>query len=164
MSMITNSISNVNDPKLIEKAKESRESMGALLEKYTPLVYITTNKWQGYNNTRIPKEDLIQEGFIGLMKAANSFDYTRGTRFTTWAICCIQGAIRLAIQKEKRHEHVSLSGLVDDECELGGLVTQEERVINYDSNLNIISEEINLDEIVSKRELELIRIRYNLDV
>lgn len=42
----------------------------------------------GYN---ISVEDLIGEGFLGLLDAARSYDVSKGTRFSTYAVCRIRG-------------------------------------------------------------------------
>ena len=39
------------------------------------------------------QEDLISIGTIGLIKAASTFDYDKGTRFATYASRCIENAI-----------------------------------------------------------------------
>ena len=46
-----------------------------------------------YINPKIPFEDLIQEGSLGLIKAAESYDIEQQTSFSTYAIKCIKNKI-----------------------------------------------------------------------
>jgi RNA polymerase primary sigma factor len=47
---------------------------------------------------RFDMMDLVQEANLGLIKAADRFDWFLGTKFTTFAICCIDTTIRNAIR------------------------------------------------------------------
>lgn len=47
-----------------------------------------------YNNNKESLEDLIQVGYIGLIKAVDQFDPDRGVKFITYATHCIMGEIR----------------------------------------------------------------------
>lgn len=47
----------------------------------------------GYKNTKLSTLDLIQEGNIGLLEAVERFDYTRGNKFSTYAVWWIKQAI-----------------------------------------------------------------------
>ena len=47
-----------------------------------------------YRNYGLPVEDLVQEGAIGLMKAAEKFDPDRGYRFSTYAVFWIKAQIQ----------------------------------------------------------------------
>lgn len=55
-----------------------------------------------YRNARVPFEDLIQEGAIGLIMAAERFDPSRGYRFSTFATLWIRKAISDAIDDKAK--------------------------------------------------------------
>lgn len=50
-----------------------------------------------YQNQGIPLLDLVQEGNVGLMRAADKFDFRRGFRFNTYAACWIKQALQRAL-------------------------------------------------------------------
>lgn len=71
---------------------EARSARDELVQANLRLVISIAVKYQGHN---VPLEDLIQEGNIGLIKAASKFDYQKGFKFSTYAIWWIkQGIMR----------------------------------------------------------------------
>lgn len=59
-----------------------------------------------YSNQGLPLLDMIQEGNIGLMRAAQKFDYRRGFRFSTYATWWIRQAITRAVAEHSRTIHI----------------------------------------------------------
>jgi RNA polymerase primary sigma factor len=70
-----------------------------LIEKNLRLVVSVAKRYRGMG---LPFDDLIQEGNIGLIKAAERFDPELGNRFSTYAIWWIRQAIGRAIEDKGR--------------------------------------------------------------
>ena len=58
------------------------------------LVAALAHKWAG--RTRLPAEELLQEGCLGLGEAVRRWDYGRGLRFVSFAYRLVEGAILAA--------------------------------------------------------------------
>lgn len=71
--------------------KHDEKALHELVSSYTRLVISMASKFRNYG---LPMGDLIQEGNIGLMQAANRFDPEREVRFSTYAQWWIRAAIQ----------------------------------------------------------------------
>jgi len=63
------------------------------------LVIANARKYQGHE---LPLLDLIQEGILGLIRAAEKFDYRKGFKFSTYATFWIRQAIQRALDNRAR--------------------------------------------------------------
>lgn len=78
---------------------ESKEkAIGILARHNVRLIFSVAKKF--INQTDLEFNDLIQEGFSGLRRAAEKFDYRKGFRFSTYATHWIKQAIRRAIDEQ----------------------------------------------------------------
>ena len=78
---------------------EAERSKKDLVEANLRLVVSVAKR---YVNGSLPFLDLIQEGSIGLMRAADKFEYRRGYKFSTYATWWIRQAITRAIADQSR--------------------------------------------------------------
>jgi len=93
---------------LFNAVKGDARSITAIVEQYTPLVHKIVNKY-AWMSPRHSKEDLVQEGLLGIVKAIETFDLERGTRFMTWVYPQVRGAVQGIARKENRLPKYSLS-------------------------------------------------------
>ena len=115
-----------------------------------------------YTSTGVPLIDLIQEGNLGLMRAAEKFDYRRGCHFGTYATWWIRQAVSRAAGEQSRlihlPEHVAtrlrkvrrIAAQLSQENGLDPLPEQIAEACNMDLNevvdlLGIIEQPVSLD-------------------
>jgi RNA polymerase sporulation-specific sigma factor len=94
---------------LLQKAvKGDARSITAIVKQYTPLVHKIVNKYAWMSPTH-SREDLVQEGLMGIVKALETFDLERGTRFMTWVYPQVRGAVQGVARKDNRMPKYPLS-------------------------------------------------------
>ncbi|MCM3317668.1 RNA polymerase sporulation sigma factor SigH [Rummeliibacillus sp. G93] len=80
-----------------------------LISKYKPLVRL---KVKSYFLIGADKEDIVQEGMIGLYKAVRDFNGERITSFKAFAELCVRRQIITAIKAATRQKHIPLNSYV----------------------------------------------------
>lgn len=77
----------------------SKEALSTMIEANLRLVVSVAKR---YRNEGLSLLDLVQEGNIGLIRAATKYDYRRGHRFSTYAIWWIRQAVMRAIANQSQ--------------------------------------------------------------
>ena len=109
-SINENNYTQMTDEKLIENVKqEDQTALNCLIERYNDLVTMKANK---FFMVGAEKEDMIQEGMIGLYKAIKSFDTEKQNSFKTFAGLCIERQMITAVKNSNRQKHIPLNSSV----------------------------------------------------
>lgn len=99
-------------------------------------------------NVNYDKSDLVSVGIIGLINAVDSYDVSRGTEFTTYAIRCIDNSIYKLLRDLRKNMNVVS---VDDPLFCNEIEFMINRLIDCDV------EELCIDNITRIEEYKFIR-------
>lgn len=103
----TEQYSNLTDEQVVSQIKQGDEkALSYLLEKYKNLVHMKVGK---YFIIGAEKEDIIQEGMIGLFKAIKNFSEEKQNTFKSFANICIERQLITAIKSSNRQKHMPLN-------------------------------------------------------
>ena len=141
-----------SDEELIVRLRDGEAQItDYIMEKYKNLV---KSKAKSMYILGADREDLIQEGMIGLFKAIRDYDIGRDASFFTFADLCVSRQMYTAVQAAGRQKHAPLNTYISLYANMSGQEDGEEREMIND----IISQaEKNPEELLIDREnLELL--------
>jgi RNA polymerase primary sigma factor len=141
-----------------------------LINEHLPLVRAIAKKVIHHSN--LPPEDLIQEGTVGLMVAAEKFDHERGCKFATYAGWWIKQAMFKAISEQSHcmkipvyvQETLSKYSKIKQEMEQRGEsstdVTKkiDECLKAYPKTISLNNDECNMAEIIADENADFIQV------
>ncbi len=143
------------------------ESRNKLIEHNLRLVAHIVKK---YDHDRADMDDLISIGTIGLIKGVDSYQYSKGTRLTTYCARCIENEILMHFRSDKKNsKNISLNEPVGFDKEgneisfIDILKTPDPDFamsIHNQNNIDLLSTYFN---VLTKREKEIIEKRYGLN-
>ena len=147
-----------------DEAAKARE---ILIERNLRLVAHIAKKYQ---NTEDELDDLISIGTIGLIKAVNSYDDTKGSRIGTYAARCIDNELLMMLRgKKKVSREVSIYepiGVDREGNEINLLDVIESEQVDVIEKMELSEHlkklEVLFDTLLSKREKEILSMRYGL--
>ena len=99
--------SKLSDEEVIKLIKSGdKNALDYIMHKYKEVVNIKVSK---YFIIGAEKEDIVQEGLIGLYKAIKNFDPEKENSFKTFANLCIERQLITAIKTSNRQKHMPLN-------------------------------------------------------
>lgn len=106
------------------------DSIEKIVTEYKNLIYVR-NKTLFLKGAE--REDLVQEGMIGLMKAIKSFDESRSVCFSTFASLCIKRQIITAVKNYNSEKNKNLNNAMQGEgySELEDLIKYRRSSLKY---------------------------------
>lgn len=162
-------------PLLEEKEKEyllkskngDIKARNILVEHNLRLVAHIIKKYYAVN---VDQDDLVSIGTIGLIKAINTFDMDKNIKLSSYASRCIENEILMHFRNlKKSSQNVSLEDAVDIDKDgntlklMDLLSIDDDFADNLDKKLNLQKINKYLTETLTKRELQIINLRYGLN-
>jgi RNA polymerase sporulation-specific sigma factor len=139
-----------SDETLVEEGQHGDlKAVEVLLKKYTPLVLsVCKDKFL----PGADEEDLLQEGFIGVLGAIKQFDESQGMGFAGFASLCVKRRIANALKLANRKKHSPLNTYVS----LNDVIRDDEGNSFEDelSETAVAPENLSPEEILIKNEEE----------
>lgn len=104
---ITNDFNDMKDEQIVIEAKKGNvDALNYIIEKYKNMVASISSK---YFIIGAEKEDIIQEGMIGLFKSIRNFEEGKQSSFKSFADLCIKRQLITAIKTSTRQKHIPLN-------------------------------------------------------
>ena len=123
-----------------------------------------------YYSSFTEQDDLISIGTIGLIKAVNTFDSSKGIRLSSYAARCIENEVLMYFRSSKKSaQDISINEPIDTDKDGNALTLMDTMAAddNIVDNLDckIKSEHLRnyIAEVLTPREQTIIRLRYGLN-
>ena len=146
----TNKYENLTDEDVVTLVKTGDEkALTYLLEKYKELVNIKVGR---YFLIGAEREDIMQEGMIGLFKAIKSFDQEKQNSFKSFANICIERQLITAIKTSNRQKHMPLNSYLS--LNTAAYDNNEEDSVELIDTFNSNTNEYPLETVMKKEYYE----------
>ena len=167
LNVFEHPLSSEEENKCIEGLlKGDKESRNKLIEHNLRLVAHIVKK---YETKGVLADDLISIGTIGLIKGIDSYSINKGVKLTTYAAKCAENEILMYLRSNKKYNNnISLDDIIGHDKDGGDITlidvlkensTSIESTIEFKDNIRNLSKYLN---VLNKRELEIIKMRYGL--
>jgi RNA polymerase sporulation-specific sigma factor len=143
-------LSELDDLALVGRVRAGDErALEVLLGRYRNFA---RSKARSYFLAGSDREDVVQEGMIGLFKAIRDFDLTQDTPFRAFAELCISRQILTAIKTANRHKHQPLNSSVSLDAPVH---SESDRAVGDNLIAGTLSDPVEL--VISAEEIEAMR-------
>ncbi|KYH30748.1 RNA polymerase sigma factor SigA [Clostridium tepidiprofundi DSM 19306] len=149
-----------------------KQALETIIEQNKGIVYTLVNKFYINRINSVDKEDLEQEGIIGLIIAANKYklDIEKPCKFSTYAVYWIYNKINRYVNKRNTNNETSLNMLINESDD----TTIEDTIRdNIDLEYNCIEKlyqeemrrdlEYSMNKVNTLKEREILILKYGLN-
>lgn len=158
----------MTDENLLESIQlDDRHALECLIQRYEDVVTMKANR---FFMNGAEKEDMVQEGRIGLYKAVKSYDLSnKPASFKTFANMCIERQLSTAVKNSNRQKHIplnsslSLNASAYDNSDDTTVIEILDTNVTVDDPLEIITQkeyyrfiETKLEETLSDFEMQVL--------
>ena len=130
---------------VLEVQKGDKQALSYLMNKYKELVNIKVSK---YFMVGAERDDIVQEGLIGLFKAIKMFNKEKNNSFKSFANMCIERQLITAIKSSTRQKHMPLNSYLS--LNASAYDNEEENGIELINTLNNKTVEDPLETVMKK--------------
>ncbi len=158
-----------NEELVREYQQGCKIALEQLIDNNKGMIYLVARRYQGYCGGVVDIEDLIQEGYIGMIEAAKRYDFNK-SMFMTYALFWIRQRIgRYGKYKSKKREEISIHISIGEDLEIGDILKDEfDYICKVEDSIYFQELKNEIHEAMRKNltlmQYDILKLRFGIEV
>ncbi|MDT8717816.1 sigma-70 family RNA polymerase sigma factor [Clostridium sp. 19966] len=145
------------------------EALNSIIEQNQGIIFKFVNRFNLEGTSSVDKEDLYQQGVLGLINAAKKYDFNnpKKAQFVTYAVHWIYASIYRFVENKNTNEELSLnaaSGAEDDRALIDNVLCEENQyeIIEHKIYVRQLRKELEsvMDNYLTLKEKDILKLRH----